>query len=163
MRRRFAGLTFRLFRDEADYALVADLMNASSAADGVEDFVTVEWVKNYLSHTADFDPRRDVLLAEIDDAPVALARVRIRLLDDGTRVLIHTGSVLPAWRRTKAGSRFAALGRRPFARNRRAATCRGPCVFRSFAADNEAGTIALAGAAGYEAVRYGFEMARPFS
>ena len=65
-----AGLTFRLFRDESDYAPIAYLMNASSAVDGVEDFVSVDWAKNYLSNTTDFDPRRDILLAEIAGEPV---------------------------------------------------------------------------------------------
>ena len=51
------GLTFRLFRDESDYQFVVDLGNASSAADGVEDYVPVEWAVNYFSHLADFDPQ----------------------------------------------------------------------------------------------------------
>jgi mycothiol synthase len=157
-----AGLTFRSFRDEVDYPIVADLMNASSAADGVEDFVTVEWVKNFLSQATDFDPRRDVLLAEIDGAPVALARVRTRLLDDGTLLLIHTGSVLPAWRRQGLGRALQhwATGRlREIAARQ---PVNGPRVFRSFAVSTEVGTLALLRTTGYEAVRYGFEMARSF-
>jgi GNAT superfamily N-acetyltransferase len=156
------GLTFRLFRDEADYPVVADLMNAGSAADGIEDFVTVEWVKNYLSQATDFDPHRDILLAEVNSDPIALARVRTRLLDDGTLVLINTGSMLPAWRRKGLGramQRWAEDRLREIAAPHPTA---GSRVFRSFAADAEAGTIALLRAAGYEAVRYGFEMARSF-
>jgi len=155
------GLVFRFFRDEADYASIAQLMNANSAADGVEDFVTTEWVKNFLSPTTDFDPRHDVLLAEVKGTPVALARVRTRLLDDGTLVLIDTGSMLPAWRRQGLGR---AMQRWAEGRLREIAALRpaGPRVFRSFAADTEIGTMALLRAAGYEVVRYGFEMARPF-
>jgi mycothiol synthase len=156
------GLTFRLFREEEDYPLIADLMNASSAADGVEDFVTVEWVKNYLSQATDFDPQRDVLLAEVTGVPVALARVRTRLLDEGTLVLIDRGSVLPAWRRKGLGralQHWAEDRLRAIAALHPAA---GSHVFRSFAADTEAGTMALLCAAGYEVVRYGFEMARSF-
>jgi mycothiol synthase len=158
-----AGLSFRLFRDEADYALVADLMNASSAADDVEDFVTVEWTKNYLSRTTDFDPYHDVLLAEVKGVPVALVRVRVRLLDDGTLVLIDAGSMLPAWRRQGLGralqhwaeDRLCEIAaRQPAARSR---------VFRSFAADTAAGTIALLEGEGYRAIRYGFEMSRSFA
>jgi mycothiol synthase len=157
-----AGLTFRLFRDETDYPLVADLMNASSAADGVQDYVTADWVRNYLSQAADFDPRRDVLFAEIDDVPVALVRVRTRLLDDGTLLLIDTGSMLPAWRRKGLGralQRWAEDRLREIAAQHPAT---GSRVFRSFAADSEAGTLALLRAAGYEVVRHGFEMARSF-
>jgi len=127
----------------------------------VEDFVTVDWVKNYLSQAADFDPHRDVLLAEIQGTPVALARVRTRLLDDGTLVLIATGSMLPTWCRQGLGramQRWAEERLRGIAALRPA----GPRVFRSFAADTAAGTMALLGAAGYAVVRYGFEMARSF-
>jgi mycothiol synthase len=157
-----AGLKFRLFRDEADYALIADLMNASSAADSVEDFVTVEWVRTSLAHATDFDPRRDVLLAVIDNAPVALVGVRTRLLDDGTLVLSNRGSILPVWRRKGLGramQHWAEDRLREIAIRHPAA---GPRVFRSFAADTETGAIALLEKEGYRAIRYGFEMSRSF-
>jgi mycothiol synthase len=157
------GLMFRLFRDEADYPLIADLMNASSAADGVEDFVTVDWVKNYLSQATDFDPRRDVLLAEVKGVPIALVRVRTRLLDDGTLVLIDRGSVLPAWRRQGLGR---ALQHWAEGRLRDIAAMQpntGERTFRSFAAAQETGLIALLEREGYAAVRYSFEMARPLN
>jgi len=156
-------LTFRLFRDESDYAHIAELMNANSAADGVEDYVTAEWVKNYLSQAADFDPRHDVLFAEVEGVPVALVRVRTRLLDDGTQVLIHTGSLLPAWRRKGVGRavlHWAQDRLRAIAASQPAA---GSRVFRSFAAASEAGMIALLEQDGYQAIRYGFEMARSFT
>jgi|GEM_PF-3869668 len=157
------GLSFRLFRDEADYASVVDLMNASSAADGVDDFVTVEWAKNYLGHTTDFDPCRDVLFAEIAGEPVALVRVRTRLLDDGTRLYYSMGSVLPQWRRHGLGRavlHWAEERLREIARTQPDAQAR---TFRAFAAAQENGAIALLENEGYATVRYGFEMARPLS
>lgn len=157
------GLAFRLFRDEADYPFVVELMNASSAADGVEDFVTVDWAKNYLSRGADFDPCHDMLLAEIAGEPVALGRVRTRRLDDGSQVYIHTGSVVSAWRRKGLGRallRWAESRLREIAAAQPAA---GSRMFRSFAADTETGTIALLGEEGYRAIRYGFEMSRSFA
>ena len=97
------GLTFRLFRDETDYQFVVDLGNASSAADGVEDYVTFEWAVNYFSHLTGFDPRRDVLFAEMNGQPVATTRVWPRLLDDGARLYMFAGSMLPQWRRRGIG------------------------------------------------------------
>ena len=157
------GLTFRLFRAETDYPFVVDLMNASSAADGVEDFVTVDWVKTYLAHTTDFDPCRDVLFAEIAGEPVALTRVRTRVLDDGARLYISSGSVLPQWRRhglARALLHWAEGRLREIATTQSGAVAR---IFRAFAAAQESGTIALLEREGYSAVRYGFEMARPLS
>jgi mycothiol synthase len=156
-----AGLTFRLFCDESDYAPIAYLMNASSAVDGVEDFVSVDWVKNYLSNTTDFDPRRDILLAEIAGEPVALARVRTRMLDDGTRVYMSSGSVLAQWRRRGLGR---ALLRWAEGRLREIAVTQpgtGVRSLRAFAAAQERSAIALLEREDYAVVRYGFEMARP--
>ena len=158
-----AGLTFRMFRDESDYAPIATLMNASSAADSVDDFVTVDWAKNYLAHTADFDPRRDIVLAEIAGEPIASARVRTRVLDDGTRLYMSMGSVLAQWRRRGLGR---ALLHWSEGRLRDIAATHpgtGARSLRAFAAAQETGTIALLEREGYAVIRYGFEMARPLS
>jgi mycothiol synthase len=157
------GLTFRLFRDESDYAPVAELMNASSAADGVEDFVSVEWAKNYLSPTADFDPQRDILLAEIAGEPVALARVRSRVLDDGSRVYMSSGSVLSHWRRHGLGGALLHWAEGRLSEIAATQPGTGTRSLRAFAAAQESGAIALLEREGYAAVRYGFEMARPLS
>jgi mycothiol synthase len=157
------GLTFRLFRDETDYQFVVDLGNASSAADGVEDYVTFEWAVNYFSHLTGFDPRRDVLFAEMNGQPVATTRVWSRLLDDGARLYMFTGSMLPQWRRRGIGRALLhwAEGRlREIAATQPSARAR---TFRSFAAAQEVGLIALLEREGYTAVRYGFEMARSFT
>ena len=98
-----AGLTFRPFQSEADYHFVVDLGNAGNAADGVEDIFTLEWAKNHFAHLTGFDLYRDMLFAEIDGQPVATARVWSRLLDDGTRLYMSVGSVLPQWRRRGIG------------------------------------------------------------
>jgi mycothiol synthase len=156
------GLTFRLFRDESDYTPIAYLMNASSAADGVEDFVSVDWAKNFLSPTTDFNPRRDILLAEIAGESVALARVRTRVLDDGTCVYMSSGSVLPQWRRRGLGRALLHWAER---RLRDIATTQpglGARRLRAFAAAQETGLITLLEREDYAVVRYGFEMARSF-
>jgi GNAT superfamily N-acetyltransferase len=156
------GLTFHLFRTESDYQVVVDLSNAACAADGVEDFVTFEWAKNYFTHLTGFDPCHDFMFAEVAGQPVATSRVWSRLLDDGTRLYMSAGNVLPQWRRLGIGramlrwaeerareisATYPGLGRR---------------ALRSFTSDRETGTTALLEQEGYQAVRYGFEMARPF-
>jgi ribosomal protein S18 acetylase RimI-like enzyme len=152
------GLMFRLFCDESDYAYIVELFNVCSVADGVEDHVTVEWATNYFAHIAEFDPRRDILFAAIDNRPVGWVRAWPRRLDDGTEVCIVNGSVLPQWRRRGIGSALQRWGEQHLLFR----TVSGPRVFRAFAADSEAGTIVLLEREGYRAIRYGFEMARSF-
>ena len=157
------GLTFRSFRTEADYQFIADLSNASNAADGVEDYMTFVWAKNYFSHLTGFDPRRDMLFAEIDNQPVATTRVWSRLLDDGTLLYMSTGSMLPQWRRHGIGR---ALLHWAEGRLREIAATQpggGARKIRLFASDREIGLTALLEREGYAAVRYGFEMARSFN
>jgi len=154
------GLTFRLFRDESDYHFVVDLGNASSAADGVEDFVTFEWVKNYLTYLTGFDPYRDLLFAEVNGRPVAQTRVWSRLLDDGTRLYMNAGSVLPQWRRLGIGRALLHWAEGRLREIAAAQPGTGRHALRSFTSDRETGTTALLEQAGYRAVRYGFEMAR---
>ncbi len=154
------GLTFRLFRDETDYQRVVEIGNAASATDGIEDFTTLEWMKNYFTHLTGFDPQYDLLFAEVADQPVAFTRVWSRLLDDGTRLYMNLGSVLPQWRRLGLGG---ALHHWAEGRAREIAATHpntGRRALRSFANDRETGATALLEQAGYRAVRYGFEMAR---
>jgi ribosomal protein S18 acetylase RimI-like enzyme len=153
------GLTFRLFRDESDYAHVVELINVCSVADGVEDYATVEWAANFFAHISRFDPRCDILFAAIDDRPVGWVRAWPRQLDDGTEVCIVNGSVFPQWRRRGIGGALQRWGEQHVL----ARSAAGPRVFRAFAADTEVGTIGLLEKEGYQAVRHGFEMARPFT
>jgi ribosomal protein S18 acetylase RimI-like enzyme len=154
------GLTFRLFRDEPDYAHVVNLLNTCNVADGVDDHVTLEWATNFLSHMVGFDPRRDILFAEINGQPVAATRVWSRLLDDGTRLYMSTGSVLPQWRRQGIGRALLHWAETRLCEIAGTQSHAGTRTFRSFTSDREMGSTALLEREGYAAVRYGFEMAR---
>lgn len=156
-------LTFRLFCDESDYAHIVELINVCSVADGVEDHATVEWATNFFAHIANFDPRRDILFAVIDDRPVGWMRAWIRPLDDGTQVCIVNGGVLPQWRRRGIGRALQHWGEQHLRDMAAQQPAAGPHVFRSFAADSEVGLIGMLEQEGYQAIRYGFEMARPFT
>jgi ribosomal protein S18 acetylase RimI-like enzyme len=157
------GLTFRLLRDESDYTHIVDLLNTCSVADGVEEHVTVEWATNFFTHITDFDPRRDILFAVIGDRPVGWVRSWVRRLDDGRRVYPINGAVLPQWRRRGIGRTLHDWAERHLRERAASQPADEPRVFRSFAAETEVGTIALLSTAGYEAVRYGFEMTRSFA
>ncbi len=157
------GLTFRLFSDESDYAHIVDLINTCSVADGVEDHATLEWAANFFAHIAEFVPSRDILFAAIDDRPVGWVRGWVRHLDDGTRVYMVNGAVLPQWRRRGIGGALHHWAEQHLCEIATSQPVEGPRVFRSFTAETEVGTIALLSNEGYQAIRYGFEMARSFT
>lgn len=156
------GLTFRLFRDESDYAHIVELINTCSVADGVDDHATLEWAANYFTHIANFEPYRDILFAAIDDRPVGWVRGWQRRLDDGLRVYMTNGGVLPQWRRRGIGGALQQWAEQHL-RELAVQSAAGPRVFRSFVADTEAGVLALLGQQGYQAIRHGFEMSRLFA
>jgi ribosomal protein S18 acetylase RimI-like enzyme len=132
-------------------------------ADDVEDHVTPELATNFFVHIAEFEPHRDILFAVIDDRPVGWAYGQVKRLDEALWAHMINGGVLPHWRRNGIGSalqQWAEEHLREIAALRQSG---GVHVFRSFAAETEAGTIALLSAAGYEPVRYHFEMVRPLA
>jgi ribosomal protein S18 acetylase RimI-like enzyme len=96
------GLRFRTFRGEADAAALADVLNAESAADGVDEFVTADEIAAELAHATLEDPARTLVIAEIDGRPVAFARRGWR--DRGVFVAYeHVGFVHPDVRRRGIG------------------------------------------------------------
>jgi mycothiol synthase len=96
------GLRFRTFRAPADAGVLAEILNAESAADGVDEYVTADEVAADLAHATEEDPARSLVIAEIDGRPVAFARRGWR--DRGVFVAYeHTGFVHPDARRRGLG------------------------------------------------------------
>ncbi len=96
------GLRFRTFRGPADAGALTEILNAESAADGVDEYVTADEVAAELAHATEEDPARTLVIAEIDGRPVAFARRGWR--DRGVFVAYeHTGFVHPAIRRRGLG------------------------------------------------------------
>jgi len=107
-----AGLTFRACRSEADYAHVADVMNACREADGSQTMMTRADMTNVFVHMTYFVPAKDLIFAEMDDQPIGYTRLMVRKLDDGRWVYTNIGSVLPQWRRQGIGRALHHYGER---------------------------------------------------
>jgi len=69
------GVAFRLFRGPGDYPHLARLITACSRAEGGQRVETAETLGAAYDHLERCEPARDLLVAEIDGAPVAYARV----------------------------------------------------------------------------------------
>ena len=96
------GLRFRLFDPASDYPAFVDLIREANLADGMDWIPTVEALRSDHEHRAEFDPRRDVVLAEVDGRLVAAATTDVRTRDGvGNHHL--EGWVRPAWRRRGLG------------------------------------------------------------
>src|SRR5258706_6505315 len=96
------GLTFRTFDPDGDFEAYADLLGEANRADGVDYVPVANDLRVEFSHASEFDPRRDILLAEVDGALIAAAITDVRTRD-GIGVHQVEGWVRPAWRRRGLG------------------------------------------------------------
>lgn len=154
-------LIFRRFRGSEDYAAMADVINASSAADGIERASNADEVANTYAHLSNCDPYQDVIIAEGAGEMVGYSRAYWWQEPNGTRLYGHIGFLHPAWRRKGVGT---AMLQWMQARLQEIAATHpqdGERWFQAFASDGEAGTNALLLGDGYTSVRYAFDMVRP--
>lgn len=156
-----AGFGFRLYRGKDDHPSMLRVYTAAHEADGIEDVETIEQFDLNYATLVNCDPARDILLAEVDGTLVAYSRVFWSELVDGGRSYECFGFVHPDWRRKGIG---AAMLRRNEARLREIATDHGevaPKWLASEGIDADPGNTALLIGAGYEPVRYFYEMVAP--
>ena len=157
------GLSFRRFRGEEDYPHILEIIECSKTADGIERSGTVDDIRREYKHLTNCDPYQDVLFAEVDGQPIAYSRLFWHRLDEGIRVYIAYGFMLPEWRRKGIGTAMLLSNE---ARMREIAAGHpddGPRYFQTWATETEISTHALVKSQGYKPIRYGFEMRRDLS
>jgi mycothiol synthase len=159
-----AGFTFRPYRGEEDLPAMLAVLRASKAADGLHELDTLGTITNQYRHLTNCDPARDVLLVEGPAGLVAYART-FWLKEHGADAYqypviayVHPeargrglGRTLLAWLEARALA-VAAEQHHP----RSAAA-----YWQTFAFDTAQATTALLERAGYQPVRYFYEMVRP--
>ena len=153
------GLRFRSFDPERDYAALAGLIGAVNLIDGVDWIPTPENLRIEYDHTPEFDPRRDVILGEIDDELVGAAEVSVREragaavhhLDGWVRTDHRRrglGAALLRWTERRAVEVAAVDGRS------------GPRHLDAWLDGTNLGVQALFRQEGYAVTRFGFQMLR---
>lgn len=157
------GIVFRRLRGPEDYAAIVEVINASEAADLIEETHSMEDLALELAYTPGLDPQADLLLAEADAGRlVGYANVWTATASSGERLYRHRGFVHPAWRQRGLGQ---ALWRWAEARLRVIAQGHpsdgAPRFLQMVAEDTAPGKRALAEAHGYRPARYFFFMQRP--
>ncbi|MFH2072241.1 MAG: GNAT family N-acetyltransferase [Actinomycetota bacterium] len=156
-----SGLSFRGFRGPEDYPTMVELLNAASAADGIERFVTLEDMRLQYEHLDNSDPSTDVVIAEIDGRPVAYGRVLWWEENQGPIRYSPFCFVHPDGRGKGIGTAMLAHNE---ALLRRVAAGHDPGRERTLRvdhADTEAAAAALYEQAGYRPVEFHATLVRP--
>jgi ribosomal protein S18 acetylase RimI-like enzyme len=157
---RLPGVRIRLFRDDADFERLAVLLKECNLHDEIPWLPTVGNLRSEMENRSSVDPRRDVLLAELDDRTVGMTGVE-RVVRDGAPVYEMWGCVLADVRRRGLGT---ALLDWSLARIRQRAAIEDPgvpIVVQGDSEEQEVGHRALLAAGGFTAVRWFFLMRRP--
>lgn len=159
--RREGAIVLRYWRSKSDTELISDLARRSYRADGIDVDLSPERLSNMFEHMAGMDPRKDVLIAEVDALPAGYLAIFWRDERGGPRVYRLDPAVVPDFR---PGGALRILHRSALQRvleisvsqptNRRE-------VLALHAADSEAELLEFAAEVGYEPVRYFYRMVRP--
>ena len=155
------GLRFRHFRGDVDYPAMLRVYTAAHEADGIEEVTTLDQLRLNYATLVNCDPKRDVIMAEVDGELVAYARVFWNDLVEGGRSYENFGFVHPEWRRKGIG---AAMHRHNEERLREIAAEHpdiSPKWFGSEGADIDPGNRALLLGDGYTPARYFYDMVAP--
>jgi len=157
------GLRFRLFDPDSDYGELSSLTRAAALFDGLDMLLSADELRIEHEHIAGFDPRGDILVAEIDGTMSGFTETHVRV--HGGRPVHHVdGSIAPAWRRHGLGR--ALLG---WSHARAAAVAAGgvqddqPHDLQSWVMGDQPGASALLESEGYSVIRYFHQMVRDLS
>lgn len=155
------GLVFRRFRGPADYPGLTEVVNASETADGDQWVATVDEIATMVEHLVNFDPARDMVIAEAGGRIVGAAFGSWRRQSDGQYRFSINLLLEPAWR--GRGLRRAMLHWIE-ARLRDAAaelSTDAPKMFALGTPEQAESLRALLESEGYRVVRYFQRMVRP--
>jgi mycothiol synthase len=152
----------RPWRDDGDWALMADIANATREVDGRDTFATADALRSEIAGWPGADARRSIRLAEVDGLPIAWTEGTAYKGDAVTLLLGVRVRLVPSWR---DGGEAAALlaAAESCALADADAQYPGDTSARSFQSwliDTDRHLIGLVTRHGYAPVRWGHEMRR---
>ena len=157
-----SNLTIRPYAGEADIPELVRIINAENEADSIAERETVAGMRAWLSNpSVQFDAARDLAVAELEGRPVGMASQDwVDTRDGEMRDFRLWGAVDPDYRRRGIGTALLADNER----RARVLWSSAPTGLRpvlgAFSADGRPAAKLLEGA-GYEVVRWFFDMVRP--
>ncbi len=154
------GLRFRHFQGDSDFAQLAAVLIASEAADHMERHVDAGDLANAYGHMNNCDPYQDVIIAEVHGEIVGDARGWWDGDIDSGMIFHHNAFLRPEWRRKGIGSAMLH-----WMENRLAEVAKshpgGTRCFQVNATQYQQGAAIMLQRAGYQPIRYFYEMVRP--
>jgi mycothiol synthase len=157
------GLTFRRFRGDTDYPLIAALFDACKIIDGLESTMKVEDIAISFRHLENCDPHTDILFAEVDERLIAYGRIWWDDLAEGIRLYHPQGFLHPDWRGKGIGSALWDAAEKRALEIAAGHPKEVPKFFQAEPFDTEKALVALLERCGYQAVRYETHMVRDLS
>jgi mycothiol synthase len=156
------GLRLRPYGGQADVPDMVRIQNAEWRADGMSYLETVEErVAWYATPSEQFQPMRDITIAEVDGRLVGYAKRDWVDTHDGLREHRSGGAIDPEWRRRGIGTTLLRESERRSAALAAEQPTDRRLTFGCFTEDRNVGANALAAHAGFEQVRWFFDMQRP--
>ncbi|MGB2983851.1 MAG: GNAT family N-acetyltransferase [Candidatus Bipolaricaulia bacterium] len=155
-----AGLSFRSFRGESDYPLMLVVLNFCKVADKDEWSPSMDDITRDYRHLRNCDPSTDMIFTEMDEQLVGYGRTWWEDERRGDRIFSLFTNLVPDWR--AKGIRRAML-RWLEARAREVSDgnpTEGAEFLQSWASEHEHDARHLYESAGYETVRWDYEMVR---
>jgi mycothiol synthase len=153
------GLRFRMFDPARDYDALVDVIAEANLADGVDYLPSVEGLRSDHAHSDEYDPRRDLILAEVEGAVIAAAETNVRTREGIGNHQVE-GWVRPAWRRRGIGRTLLHWTERRAAEVARVDGRPRDRTLSSWPDEDQVGATRLYASEGYAIVRYGFLMVR---
>ncbi|TET33139.1 MAG: GNAT family N-acetyltransferase [Anaerolineales bacterium] len=154
-------LTFRGYSGPQEHEWIAAVIQRCLDADGVSEVITADDIARRFAHMQNFDPTQDVLLVEIQGDLIGYARMNWLRESNGDVIFRHHGCVIPEWRRKGIGSTLLHYTEDHLKGLANHTPKDGLRFLEIYLADTESDTQDLVKNAGYQPIRYFFEMVRP--
>jgi mycothiol synthase len=156
-----SGLNFRHFRGEGDYGSIAAVLTISQRADNYDRRVTAEDIAAaYANSLTNCDPYTDMIMAEVAGKIVGYVRGWWEEESPSMYLYKHNGVLLPTWRRKGIGRAMLSWIENHLKDIAEAHPREFKKYFQVSVSQFQEGRAILLERAGYQPVRYFFEMVR---
>jgi ribosomal protein S18 acetylase RimI-like enzyme len=157
------GLTFRGFRGEEDYPVMAAIINAANLADGENNVVKAEEIAVNYAHLQRSNTATDMVFIEVDGQPVGYGRCMWDQDAEGDYLYSFFLHMVPKWRGKGIGRPVIAHFLSRLAEISAEHPADAPKYYQSWAGNHQVWYLGLLKSSGMVPVRWGFEMVRPCS
>ena len=147
---------------DSDLPEFVRIANAANLADEIDERSSEAGLRSWLlTPRANYDPAVDIVVATVNGEMAGYGFVDWVQTTDGKREYRTRGHVDPRWRRRGVATAILAHNEARLLEIAAGHPDDLPRVFGAFAPENRVGAVALVLGAGYQPVRYFFDMLRP--